>query len=356
VTPSPWPGLTDDELDALGAGRLEMLRSDRYRGTGQACHLAALNPRDRATVRHLYGHLQRIYEVWRADPARPDWVAIARGTLALAESQLMARVQELGSDARGEAVQRVVHDLRGGAATAALAEAELLEPGLRSALERGDVDSEGLEAIVLLARDQAKMMRNALVDLDAAERARDTVEDPHHIDDLVGRWEDVQYRTLDGPIRVRAERDAPGFLSSCCLEFGALDRIAYNLINNAARHTADGEVALQVRHAGPGRVRIAVTNRVDEDHGAWLATTLAEDPAALFRWGATRRRSDFEGAAVRGMGLGIVAQFVAAAFGVPTTAEALDGGYLGATRQDDRLTVWFHWPSYESPPSGPVQA
>lgn len=355
MTDSSWPGLTEGELDALGAVGLPMLRSQRYRGTGQECRLDHLGSRDRETIRLLYDHLRGIYETWRADPTAPDWEAVARRTLALVDSALLSRVGALGRESADEELQRVVHDLRGGAATAVLAEAELLEPGLRRALDAGEVEGEALEPVVLLARDQAKIMRNALVDLDPEERARDTVEKPHAIDDLIGRWRDVRYHTLDGHIRVRATRDAPGILSSCCLEFGAVDRIAYNLINNAARHSADGEVALQARLLAGSDFRIAVTNRVTEDHGGWLAAGLAEDPTFLFRWGATR-----SGGGVRlapgggspegtGLGLGIVAEFVAAAFGVPTVREALTGGYLGSTRMDDRLAVWFHWPAFLMP-------
>jgi hypothetical protein len=360
MTPSTWPGLDDDELDALGTAPPTMLGSERYRGTGQECDLERLAPGDRETVCLLYDHLRGIYEAWRRDPDSPDWNEVATRTLTLAESGLMGRLGGLGSGggsaAEAEAaadpggdggdglVQRVLHDLKGGAATAVLAEAELLEPGLRSALERGGVGSEGLEAVVLLARDQAKMMRNALVDLDPEERARDTVENPHRIDDLIERWADVRYRTLDGTIRVRAERDEPGMLASCCLEFGAVDRITYNLINNAARHSADGEVALQARWAGGENVLIAVTNRVEEEHGKWLTRSLRDDPAALFRWGVARGGGRAGGGT--GLGLGIAAEFVAAAFGVPSVAEALEGGYLGSTPLGDRLAVWFHWPSY----------
>jgi signal transduction histidine kinase len=389
VTATTWPGLTDDELDGLGLAELEMLRDERYRGTGQACELGQLDAGDRDTVRLLYDQLRGIYDAWRADPASPDWDDIARRTLALAESELVGRVgalgleggeppgldpgrdgtglQDPGQDASDDGpgapessgndpLDGVLHDLRGGAATAVLAEAELLEPGLRSALDAGTVDAEALESIVLLARDQAKIMRNALLDLDPEERARDTLENPHRLDDLIDRWDDVRYRTLDGTIRVRAARDAPGILSSCCLEFGAVDRVAYNLINNAARHSADGEVALQARHASESLFRIAVTNRVDRDHGHWLAEGLKEDPTFLFRWGATRSRAGVElasGDGLRlgsrsgsGLGLGIVAEFVAAAFGVPTIREALEGGYLGSTQLDDRLAVWFHWPAF----------
>ncbi|MEJ2540573.1 MAG: hypothetical protein P8188_11490 [Gemmatimonadota bacterium] len=366
MTDATWPGLGDDEIGALGTGPPAMLRTERYRGTGQECGLERLELRDQETVRLLYDHLRGIYDVWRRDPTAPDWEAIAIRTLALSESGLMGRVGAMGSGlgSAGESevasgaddpgtegqeeeavVQRVLHDLRGGAATAVLAEAELLEPGLRSALKRGVVGSEGLEAVVLLARDQAKMMRNALVDLDPEERSRDTVENPHRIDDLVERWADVRYRTLDGLVHVRADRDEPGLLSSCCLEFGAVDRITYNLVNNAARHSPDGQIALQARRAGGASVLIAVTNRVDEEHGRWLTASLREDPGALFRWGSTRRGVGAGGGA--GLGLGIVAEFVAAAFGVPSVAEALEGGHLGATLLGDRLSVWFHWPAYQ---------
>jgi len=339
VTTIPWPGLGPDEFDALSSRSPRVLRSDRYRGTGQAVRLADLGAEQRTSVLRLYEHLQGLYELWRRSPAKPDWPELARRTLAIAESDLVDRVRALwrGAEAADPAVHRVLHDLRGGATTAFLAEAELLQPGLRKALDAGTVGREGLETMIFLARDQAKIMRNGLIDLDPEQRARDTEENPHHLDDLVVRWGDVDYRTFDGRVRVRAESDAPAILSSCCLEFGCIDRIVYNLVNIAARHAADGEVALQAR-VEPTVVLIAVTNRVAGEQADWLARTLEHEPGALFRSGTTRRGS--------GLGLGIVGDFVAAAFSLGSTDQAVAEEYLGATRLGDRLAVWFHWPVY----------
>ncbi len=335
-----WPRLTTEELDELSRANPAMLRAERFRGAGQDARLEQLDPGDRETVQQLYAHLHGLYSVWRSDPRQPDWPEVALRTVRLAEANLIGRLKEVGRAAQGDSnamLQRVLHDLRGGAAAAVLAEAELLEPGLRASMARGAVDSEGLEAVVFLARDQAKIMRNALIDLDPEERARDTEENPHYLDDLIERWADVDYRSFDGHARVRAAADAPAVLSSCCLEVGAVDRIVYNLVNNATRHSSDGKIAIQAQ-VTDDRVRLAVTNRVLGDQAGWLSRVLAEDPATLFRWGTTRGGT--------GLGLGIVAEFVAAAFGVPSTARAVDDGYLGSTWLGDRLAVWLHWPSY----------
>lgn len=48
-----------------------------------------------------------------------------------------------------------------------------------------------------------------------------------------------------------------------------------------------------------------------------------------------------------GVGLVNCADVVADCFGLPTPAEAVAGGYIGATLRGDRFLVWFHWPKYE---------
>jgi len=45
-----------------------------------------------------------------------------------------------------------------------------------------------------------------------------------------------------------------------------------------------------------------------------------------------------------GLGMSICAQFVANAYGLQDTAQALDERYLGASRLDDCFVAWFHWP------------
>lgn len=320
---------------------------DRYRGDDHDVTLAALHPDDQRFLRDVYGRLEGFYQIWRTDPGHPPWDRLAAGVATLADPELREDAQGFGIRTRAgsqlsEHMQRVLHDVRGGGLSAALAEAEILSMAVGSE-EALAGEREGLLGLVYLARDHAKMMRNAILGIDTEGRARDEEERPHHIGDLVRRWDGRLYRVGDRAARVRARMDRDGGLSSCCLEASAVDRILYNLIGNAARFAPDGEVALDVRHVAGDVVRIAVANRVTEDQAAWLSDALEGDPGALYRAGVTRGG--------QGYGLANVAHFVTAAFGADGTGAALDRGLLGGRLTGDRFVTWFHWPALDAAPA-----
>ena len=75
------------------------------------------------------------------------------------------------------------------------------------------------------------------------KRADDLLPKIHGTDFIVQKW---QGATLHGQGRgIRIEVDCPQAMaiSECCVEFGALDRILYNLLNNACRHAASDRIA-----------------------------------------------------------------------------------------------------------------
>ena len=196
-------------------------------------------------------------------------------------------------------------------------------------------DPDELRSMVSLARDHAKVMRNALIDLDPEARAEDEQEQAHGIRELVEKLHDADYRLPDRSVRI-SEYD--GGISSCCLEISAVDRIIYDLVNNAARFAADERVRLAIEFWPQDSVRFVVANTVSPDQRRWIEENTGT-PSELFRPHVTR-----DG---RGPGLANCASFVASAYGHAFGEDAVEEGLVGAALGEDRFLAWFHWPRYD---------
>ncbi|MFW6251325.1 MAG: ATP-binding protein, partial [Alkalispirochaetaceae bacterium] len=136
--------------------------------------------------------------------------------------------------------------------------------------------------------------------------------------------------------------DYDGDISSCCLEFSSLERVLYNMINNAAEHTADGRARLFVTTLGSEKeenVKFAVANRVKREELKQLRARFGEDLTPLFDGGFTIGGT--------GVGLSVVSQIVANAYGLEHARGAAAGGYVGASLEDGEFLVWAHWPTTE---------
>lgn len=119
-----------------------------------------------------------------------------------------------------------------------------------------------------------------------------------------------------------------------CMECAAVDRAAYNLLNNAARHAARPRIAARLV-ALETDLRVAVANAISPEQRARLVALLAEDPAALFGSYTTTGS---------GHGLRIVSELVGRAYGVPSVKVLTEGGYVGTRVVEDGFVAWFHWP------------
>lgn len=320
-------------LLALAPTELPNRRNDRFRGEGQDIAMADLHPNDRSGILEVYGRLNTLHLNWQQASGGELDPQLARDAIRLVEPGFWDTVTTLGRSTQPEAsdqVKKVIHDIRGGALTAALLNAELL------ALH--PEDSELLQTLVYLARDHAKMMRNAIRDVDPEGRRQDGEEKAHGMDDLIRKWHGQSYRVQDAVTKVQATTEFRGGLASCCLEAGAVDRILYNHLNNAARFATGDGVRIDVLDLDAGLLRFAVTNGVEPSQAAWLRERLTDDPHALYRTGVTRGGS--------GLGLANAAHFVASAFGLEDPSDALTRGYLGGRLIEDRYHAWFHWPAY----------
>jgi hypothetical protein len=267
----------------------------------------------------------------------PDWSVLRDMVLEILTPPLSAAAKGMGQDSMAHCVReegqralgKVLHDLRGGA---------LAPLQLYAGMAQWDDDTAHLRSAVFLARDHAKIMRNALPDLDPDVRRADEAEKPHFIRAVVEKWDLFRFERADQPAgQVNVNCAYDGLLASCCLEASAVDRIVYNYVNNAIRFSNGPVIHMEIVPVGDDTVRWIVANPIAPDQSEWLAQRTQGDLASLFRGGLTRGGN--------GLGLSNCADLVAAAFGLPHVNAALEGKYLGAVVEYDWYLAWAHWPS-----------
>jgi hypothetical protein len=313
------------------------LRAQRYRGEDFDISLSALSPVDQQHIRLLYGFVKTIHLRWLYMRDNPDWDALQKMLATILSPPLSTAAKELGLDSMARrspgdathALGKVLHDLRGGA---------LVPLQLYASMYEWDNDSLYLRNATFLARDQAKIMRNILPDLDPEARSADEAEKPHFIQAVVEKWDHFRFERAgmaSGHVNVGCSYD--GLLASCCLEASAVDRIVYNYMNNAMRFAAEPSISLEIIPVGDNAVRWTVANPITHDQSEWLKQNTHGDLSNLFRGGLTRGGNGF--------GLSNCADFVAAAFGLSDINAALEGKYLGAVEEDGWYLAWAHWPA-----------
>lgn len=331
--------IPDDLLD-LAPTDLTIRRNTRYDGGGFGVRLRRFAPEDISSMYQVYEVIKGIYGIWlyagqsEQDPL--DYRLYKPFFERLGAPEFVLSLQGIGTatfrsdDQRSLDLRRIIHDIRGGGMSGLVGYAGLLE------LEPENRDY--LQSAVFLARDHAKMMRNALVDLDVAVRNADELEKVHGIDGFVIKWDGTTIRLGERESRVEVRSWFDGDISSRCLETSAIDRVLYNLLNNAARFTADDVVTLSILPVPGGLVRWVVDNRIAGSHRQWLADNVGDDLSRLFEGGFTAGGS--------GIGLSNCASFVSRAVGVTDSPTAVHDGYIGASLQDDLFRTWFHWPAH----------
>jgi signal transduction histidine kinase len=225
----------------------------------------------------------------------------------------------------------VVHDIKGGGFMALSLYLQMLDMGLEK--------PDDVPRMFFLTRDHLKIMRNAVQGIDPEAQSRDATAIDHGVDLLVEKWDHALHRVRDTTAEVVLTNAFDGTISERCLEFSALDRVIYNLINNATHHTANGKVyfavvPLPAEH--PDNLRFVIYNQVRPEQRATLHERFAANLGELFRGGFT---TDGTGA-----GLRICADFVNNAYGIHSFEKGLQGGYFGAQLYGDYFVNWVHWP------------
>ncbi len=331
----PSPSLP--QLTALAPLELASFRTDRFRGEENPIHLDELEASDLQALNTVYRILSDLFSRLRMVYQHPaECLQAVRTFLAnTSGDELIAAAQVMGMASReknpSDHLSRIFHDLRGGAL-----------PGLSMRLQLIDYPStrpEDAQQVFFLTRDHLKIMRNCVADIDATLRQADTQHRDHHLQLLIEKWTEAHLGGGGRDLHVEVACYYEGVICESCLEFSTLDRIIYNMMNNASRFAADRRVQftmLPVPAEKPANIRFVIANKVAPEQSQILVERFGENMGNVLRGGFTTGGN--------GLGLRICADFCAQAYGVSNFDMALKGGYFGAELQDDLFLIWFHWP------------
>jgi signal transduction histidine kinase len=329
--------LPADKLYALAPRTIAFYRNLRYQGDGMGVQIADFSPNDRALIARVYQIIADILDLLREQRDHPD-VAIpmlSRFTHESGWRSLVVDIRSLGDEIPAvpetKLLRQVIHDLRGGGFLALWVYLQLIDSGF--------VQPADLHRMFFLARDQLKIMRNSVAGLDPAGDARDHAHQLHGVDLLIEKWAGSDHRLQERAAQISVDSHFMGDIAERCLEFSALDRVIYNLINNAVLNSADEQVhmaILPLQLDGQEHLRFVVANRVSAEQLGRLAARFPEGPGALFQGGFTTGGN--------GLGLRICADFICNAYGLSSVEQGLAEGHFGAALLDDIFAAWFHWP------------
>lgn len=344
---SPPPPAIAPALLTLAPLNLPNLRSARYSGDDVCVDVGSLAERDQTLVHRLYDQLTELLYVI-ADESNDDpqiWAGVEGWLLRHDLDLFVDEVRELGeaSHARGpdDELAKAMHDIRGGALSALVGRL-----ALRAFSPR---DESHLKVLFVLVRDHLKIMRNAMLGLDEARRDADRKRRLHAMSLMIEKWHEsvVGPKWKERPIRMIVDCRYEGGLTECCLESAAVDRMFYNVANNACRHVEGDRLDLAVfpvPDPASDCLRFVLSNPVSASDADYLRSLMTEGGQgnlfALFEPKVSSTGSGF--------GLTVVADFVAGAFGLPDRSEALRNGYVGAVLDGDTFRIWFHWPAAQS--------
>ena len=307
---------------------------DRYDGSGLSVGIEELHPRDQQSLAALYERLCLIHEqLGSAVRKVPAEAVDLSSSKALADFRYLVRTaSSIGQDPSYPIrVRQVIHDIRGGSLLALTGSLDLLGNKLLSENE--------LTQLFCYARDHLKIIRNCFPGIDVAAAERDRSPHLHSMDLIRQKWSTERISINGSSKRVRFECSVDGAISNRCMEFAALDRVLYNLMNNAVQNGDGDSIGLTIFQANPGDsglARFAVQNHVSPEREAALLSLTHDDTNRLFQGGLSQRGS--------GLGLQICAEFVRHAVGLDSLRVAVERQYIGARIVDGSFVVWFHWP------------
>ena len=323
---------------------LTVLRRSRYHAQDIELSLYDVPLTARRAIRKLYRHLVELTYLLRPWLDNPDFpttmaekrlrtfVLTAKWSQMLSALQAVTPTQTLIESAR---VHRVIHDLRGGALSSLSLYLQLAESG--------DLYATDIPHMVLLANDHAKMLRTAISDLDRIRYTRDELFIPQPIDTIVHHWRNVFYRIESGQAcHVSCQSHVYGYIADSVIELAALERILYNLVNNAVRHTHAGGVEIQIEYHDTTHelVRFSVQNPLTTDQVTRLDQLTANNPSNLILRPITTTGS--------GLGLGICADIVAHVFQTDVD-QIIHHRYFDVSWRNNQFVVEFVWPMVVNP-------
>lgn len=325
-------------LTGLAPENLICYRPSRYAGDDISLLLNVFSDTDRATVTALYERLKDLLDLLKAHRDQPEQC------LGLLEARikqqswptLIKSLQELGTTSYqqrpSKLLSQVVHDLKGGALTSLLLRIQLIQMGIKR--------PESVLPMFFLTRDHLKIMRNGLRDIDAEWRNRDQGRQYHSLSLIKEKWQNATHYVGNKAVKVQLDIQYDGNVAESCLEFSAVDRVIYNLINNAALYAVEDVIhfhILTVPKGVPQHLRFVITNHISAEHKAALEQRFGQRLQDIFIGGFTTGGNGF--------GMRICAEFVANAYGVHSLDRCLADGYIGAKLEGATFVTWFHWPT-----------
>jgi len=333
------PHLSASAIQNHSQRYLTVLRRSRYHAQDIELSLYDVPLKARRAIRKLYRHLVELtYQLrpWLDNPDFPTTMAEKRlrtFVLTAKWSQMISAIRDVTPTQTyidSARVHRVIHDLRGGALSS-------LSLYLQMA-ESGDLHAQDIPHMVLLANDHAKMLRTAISDLDRIRYTRDELFLPQPIDSIVQHWRNVFYRIDSGQsAHVKCQSEVYGYIADSVIELAALERVIYNLVNNAVRHTPNHEVLINITYCDNSHelIQISVSNVITDAQVDGLIQLTANKPDRLILMPLSTTGS--------GLGLGICADIVAHVF-QSDVDEIIRQRYFTVSWQDGRFTVDFVWP------------
>ncbi|MEM0965557.1 MAG: hypothetical protein AAGJ81_05355 [Verrucomicrobiota bacterium] len=194
------------------------------------------------------------------------------------------------------------------------------------------VEPEYFQTLFYLARDQRKIMRSLIIDLDPVGRDKDELEKLHSVDLLLQKWQKTVYRAFDAEMEVAFKTSFTGAVAERCIEFAEVDRVFYHLVNNAIHHGEGKLLAIQVVESEDGSDLIWMfSNPISKKKASDLGNTSGR----VFEYGV---------GSGSGVGLASLAESVSHAYGIETTEELISSGYAGSIVEGEVFRLWFHWP------------
>lgn len=289
----------------LASAKLGVHRTSRYRGEGLGISLRDLDKNDLVTICRLYDVVKRTYELWSymSDRARDEQL-VMNYLLELLNPALQAAIARLGTnslDPKTLLLRSALDDARHGALGPLLSRLQAAAPGPFS--------HEQAVVLVTLARDHAKILRNAFEDLDPTLRSADESSKAHGLRGILSKLDKVM-------VGLETISELAGSVSSRCLETSAMDRVLYDYLR-------------RIDSLKPSGVKLRVVSINDQ----------------LTRWAFSFDKENF--VVPTAEELPTIA--VAHAVGVSADA-ALEQGYLGAKNG----WAWFHWPIFRPEPGATI--
>lgn len=294
----------------------------------------------RRAIRKLYRHLIELTYMlrpWLDTPDYPTAVAETRLRTFVRTAKWPRIIETLLHLAplthrNNDRVLRVIHDIRGGALTSLTLYLQMAE--------QGDLLARDIPQMVLLANDHAKILRSMIVDLDRIRYTLDELFVPQPIDVIPATWHAKHYRIPSGHTAwLTVECPVQGYIAESMIELAALERVLYNLVNNAVLHCAQPQVSIRLAPSPlfSDMVMIEVANTID---GAQYQRLAQMCPDA--NW--NRLVHDAFSTTGSGLGLGICADIVAHMCGMDHIAQVITAGHFHVHVTPTRFHVQFAWP------------